>query len=218
MSGLAAKQISHFPLGALTRSRPEGPELVYAEVITSEEGSILVEGVSGQSTALRAVSCLLQPEKGDRVLMAHDGEKNWVLAVLERPEKKDALLCFDKSVRMHTPDGSIHMTASDDISMASSGLAVNSDTASAVFSSFHFAAQTYNSCIDKVTAVMEKVDLFCKNMRQHLARSYKAVDGHEEERAVSRNIVTNTMSMKSQTTEIAAGERLSVNSTQFHVN
>jgi len=218
MSSLATGRKHRFDVSTMMRMRKEGPELVYAVVAGSEDGGILAETPMGEVAARRAASCLLQPEKGDRVLMAHDDGKNWILAVLERPEKKDALLCFDKSVRMHTPEGGIHLSASTDISMVSSGLSMNANKTSAVFNSFHLAVQAYNSCIDKATSVVEKVDLFCKNMRQHLVRSSKVVEGHEEEYSGSRRMVTNTMDMKSQTTEIQASERVSVNSTQFHVN
>lgn len=221
MSNLAANhkdRLEALDLRALARPKHDSPELAYAVVVSVEKDALVLEGPSGRLTASRAASCLLRPEKNDRVLAVSGQGANWILAVLERPENTDAILSFEGDVRLQSEKGSIHMAAAESISTLSQNMAVHSEKASMIFGSFHLAARVYNSCIDKATTVMEKVDLFCRNMRQTLAASYKRVEGHEEEHAATRRIVTTNMSMKSQTTEIAADERVSVNSSQFHVN
>jgi hypothetical protein len=53
---------------------------------------LVTSRTTGTVRAVRAVGCLLRPEAGDRVLVALTGENAWILAVLERPQTKEATL------------------------------------------------------------------------------------------------------------------------------
>ena len=62
-----------------------GNRLVSGTVQTCRGNDVLIAGESGILRAVRAESCLLAPEKGDRVLVALlDSGEAWVLSVLQR--------------------------------------------------------------------------------------------------------------------------------------
>jgi Protein of unknown function (DUF3540). len=214
MSNLALKH----PARIKMPRRHEAPQLVYGAVEGLENDHFLVNSSGGQVKALRAVSCLLDPQEKDTVLFAKGADANWILAVLERPGDKDATLSFEGTVKVRVPEGGIHMSAAEAISMSSETMTVSAENASAVFGSVNLVTRVYKSCIDNAVSVVERLHLFCGHMRQHLVRSYKRVDGQEVEHAARRLMQAESMDIVARKTEIRSGERVSVNASQFHVN
>jgi len=215
MSNLALKPTPHIKM---PKSRHEAPQLVYGAVEGQENEHFLVNASGGLVRALRAVSCLLDPQAKDTVLLAKGADVSWILAVLKRPDDKDATLSFEGAVRMRIPEGGIHISASDAINMSSKTMALSAENASAVFGSVNLVTRVYKSCIDNAVSVVERLHLFCGHMRQHLVRSYKRVDGQEVEHAAKRLMRAESMAIVANKTEIKSGDRVSVNANRFHVN
>lgn len=215
MSNLALQHPARF---AISRTRHDAPELSYGVVEAVEQTGFLVRTRDGIVKASRAVSCLPDPVENDKVLLAAGLDESWVLAVLERTGNKDATLSFEGTVRMQAPEGGIHMSAAQTISVSSETVAMNAENATAVLGRASVVAKVYKSCIDNAVSVMGKINLFCSHMRQHLVRSYKRVDGQEVEHAARRLIQAESLDIVSRKTDIASGERVSVNANQFHVN
>lgn len=202
----------------ISRPRHDAPELFYGLVEGMENGGFLVRAFSRTVKATRAVSCLLDPVENDVVLVAGGADGGWILAVLERNGDKDATLSFEGTVRMRAPEGDIHLSASQAISMSSETVALSAANATAVIGSANLVAKVYKSCIDNAVSVVEKMHLFCANARQHLGRSYKRVDGHEVEHAASRLLRAESMSIVAKKTDIKSGDRVTVNAGRFNVN
>ena len=216
MSNLAVNRPSIS--GTIARSRFEQPELLNGQVAAMEDGSFLVSTPAGLLSSRRAASCLLDPKEKDHVLLAHSRDTNWILAVLERPGEQAATLSFTESVQINAPHGSIHFTAAETISTSSPTLGVQAETASGVFGTIDIVASIYRSCIDSASVVMQKMNTFCRSVQQHFVRSVKRVDGYEDEYAAARTIQGGTVDIVTNTTEIKAGGRVSVNASQYHVN
>ncbi len=68
-------------IGAAVSAAP-GPAVVTG---MDGAGAVRVDAGGGEVSALRAVSCLVEPAPGDTVLLARAGDRAFVLAVLERP-------------------------------------------------------------------------------------------------------------------------------------
>lgn len=69
-----------------------GNRLVSGTVQTCRGNDLLIAGESGLLRAVRAESCLLAPQRGDRVLVALlDSGEAWVLSVLQRHGKEAEL-------------------------------------------------------------------------------------------------------------------------------
>jgi hypothetical protein len=111
-------------------SRPPAVELVTAA--TSEPGrqgtavivaegpdrSWMVEDRGQQLQARRAASCLLEPAVGDRVWLVVEGERCYVLAVLERNADAPATLRVDGDAKLRV-DGRLEVHAVDDLQLRS---------------------------------------------------------------------------------------------------
>lgn len=81
--------MKHLPGAESVGRRDDGPRdgirLTTGQVTAVAAGAVTVETGHGRQPATRAVSCLVAPEPGDRVLLTDDGDAAHVLAVLERP-------------------------------------------------------------------------------------------------------------------------------------
>lgn len=216
MSNLAINRMPD--LGNIHRREPSDPELHYGVVAAVEKKLFKITGPYGLHVASRAASCLLDPQEGDRVLLAGGHGESWILAVLERPGEQNASLSFEGELEVNTPNGGIHMAVADSITTSSTALLMSAEKASGIFGSIDVTASASRACISSVTTVMEKMNVFCKHMKQHFFRSQRRVDGREEEYAAERSIEAEDMRIQAQTTNITAGERVAVNATQFHVN
>ncbi len=86
---------------SLARKRKQAVEVTQRRgvVVRTEGASVWVDDGDGVFEAKRAVSCLLEPVKGDLVLAAvgEDGISH-VLSVLEREEGAPAHVAFDRDV------------------------------------------------------------------------------------------------------------------------
>ena len=70
------------------------------EVKKREADRVLVATAEGMVSAQAAVSCLVRPECGDRVMLASHGAERYVLAVLERAAEAPSVLCFPHGVEV----------------------------------------------------------------------------------------------------------------------
>lgn len=66
------------------RMQVTGTELEHATVKACTEAGLIVHGPTGVATAQTAVSCLIEPIAGDRVLLSRSGDECFVLTVLAR--------------------------------------------------------------------------------------------------------------------------------------
>ncbi|HRL20522.1 MAG TPA: DUF3540 domain-containing protein [Alcaligenes sp.] len=69
-----------------------------------------------------AVSCLVQPQAGDKVWVGGaDGEQAYVFAVLERPQGGALHLVAEQGLHVQSNQGDIHISSAADLSLQSAG-------------------------------------------------------------------------------------------------
>jgi hypothetical protein len=101
----------------VTIARPGGDpaiELTYATVTGRADRWFLFDAAShAPLRALRAESCLIEPECGDTVLVSAGGPNamSYVLAVLARAQRSGAALVLPGDVSLHTDDGALRVEA-----------------------------------------------------------------------------------------------------------
>ncbi len=111
----------------------------HATVVGVGEGSVMVETPTGITAARTAVSCLLAPMKGDRVLLSRTGDECYLLAVLARAnadrrlEVPGQLELAAEQVRV-TARSSVALSAGEQLRLHSRQLRVGA-TDTALFSS-----------------------------------------------------------------------------------
>jgi hypothetical protein len=98
-----------------------GPSILRALVFELlESGALRAASAEAVFEARPAASCLLAPQPGDEVLLAADGERAFVLAVLTRPDPQ-------APAPIALPERSV--VACRELSVATSGLELRSDRA-----------------------------------------------------------------------------------------
>lgn len=129
--------------------------------------------------ARRALSCLVSPNLGDRVLLARLGDgSSFVLAVLEREEEDAELrIASDRSISIEAPAGRVDVVASEGISLVTAGkLSASFDTLMAV-------GQRVLADARKATLVGGVVETIADVLAQRLKRSTRVVTGVDQLRA-----------------------------------
>ena len=93
-------------------------ELVYADVKGGNAPLFMVQTAQGVFTATCAVSCLVQPESGDKVLVSSNGQEHYILAVLARTDSS-IVLNFSGETRFQS-DGPLTLQSEQGVTVASS--------------------------------------------------------------------------------------------------
>ncbi|NVB42446.1 DUF3540 domain-containing protein [Pseudenhygromyxa sp. WMMC2535] len=97
----------------------QGTALILGQADQAEGGAWLVEDAGQPRAAKRAASCLLEPAVGDQVWIVVEGERCYVLAVLERAaEQTPASLRIEGDAALHV-EGRLEIHAADDLQLRS---------------------------------------------------------------------------------------------------
>lgn len=99
-------------------SREPGHQGTAVVVAEGPARAWLVDDRGRQREARRAASCLLEPAVGDRVWIVSEGERCYVLAVLERSSEAPATLRFEGDAALRV-EGRFDLEAGDDLQLRS---------------------------------------------------------------------------------------------------
>ena len=166
------------------RTRPVAPVPAYALGVVSaaDEHGLQVALGSGERTARRAVSCLIEPLVGDRVaclVEAEGGGPVWITAVLERPQAAD-------TVHTLSCEGPLTLRAST-LSLAAGSLQLDADQAALrceqadlMGTRLHLVAGTLKAVGSALSTVFDRV---LHHSRQHL-RTTEGLDKVQAEQLV----------------------------------
>ena len=99
----------------ITEPGRQGTAVIVAE---ADHRNWMIEDRGQQREARRAASCLLEPSVGDRVWIAIEGERCWILAVLERRADAPATLRVDGDAKLQV-DGRLEIHAEENLLLRS---------------------------------------------------------------------------------------------------
>jgi len=163
-------------------------------VVTRCDGAKLVVRTRADLvTAERAVSCLVEPDVGDRVLLARDDEgATFVLAVLRR-NTPDATtrLSLEGDVALTVESGSLEVSARDGVTIASPGevalvagelRAAASRARTALGELVHVGASVLGQ-VDTVKLVGQALDVVVERSIARAKRAFRFVEESETVRA-----------------------------------
>ncbi len=147
-----------------------------AGVVERCEGSTAVVRSQGRlHRALRAPSCILAPEPGDRVLVAHTGEgRAFVLAVLERDED---------APHRWTADGAVSIESPDQVSISSASVSVKSRFARLAIGAVHLVGKEVLAEVAKSKIVAQSIEQVANVVQQTASRLSRVVTEIEHVRA-----------------------------------
>lgn len=204
----------------------ESTILEYAVVVNIESNTVYVELNEQLIAATLSVSCLMQPEVEDKVLVSVDDENRcYVISILERVSKENKII-IDGDTHLQITNGSLHLIADDHLNMvAGDELNVTGNKANLAALDINissenmtFLGKIFSAKLKVIKTVAESVDGFFKRVIHRTEDSYRYVENHDEVQAGSvRFLVDGTMSMQTESTHITAEEHVKVDSEQIHL-
>ncbi|PRQ10251.1 DUF3540 domain-containing protein [Enhygromyxa salina] len=158
----------------------------------ADEGFTLDDG-ERRFSARRAVSCLVEPELGDRVWFADEGlpgEHAYVLAVLERVATTPALLRVQGDAELRV-DGRLKIAAREDLDLHSDArLGLNADelqvrarAARLIIDECAAVLRSLFTHVTKSTFVAKVIETLADRLSTHTKTSARTVEGLDQVQA-----------------------------------
>ncbi len=190
---------------------------------SSGEGYVLDEGAEGP--ALRAASCLLRPEVGDRVWFVAQGGETYILAVLVRAAQTPAQLGVDGDAVLRV-EGQLEISAGESLDLHSEGpLALRSDelrvrtrVARIFMDECSAVLRSLFTHLSKSTIVAKVVETFAARVSVHSKSSSRVTEGVDQVHAgVLERRAEKAIHLESELTMVKGGELVKVDGGQIHV-
>ncbi|MCC6873373.1 MAG: DUF3540 domain-containing protein [Sandaracinaceae bacterium] len=162
----------------------------FATVVAIDKtGALVVESEWGRREARRASSCLLEPNVGDRVLVAERGAEGYVLEVLSA--RSASRVSVEGDLEIVAPNGRLALRARDGVQLLASraiellGSALKVNVSDAELSMQRLAYSGKEAAVDAsaVKVVLGALTSFADRVEQHVKRSLRTVEETDQLRA-----------------------------------
>lgn len=162
-----------------------------AIVIGGGNNNWIIQSDTGTYNAKKAVSCLVCPEIGDKVLTVSlaSGTSN-ILAILERKQSQTTHLKFDgdvdisssKSIRM-VANERIDALSADKMNFDSNELNIHSNKSSLLFDKLSLSGNEACHSINKIRVLAKYIETVSETSKQVMKNSFRLVSGLESVKA-----------------------------------
>jgi hypothetical protein len=216
-------------LGAMVGLAAKLERRVWQEVGTVVERrnrELVVRTETGTLRAERAVSCLVEPEIDDDVLITGVGSQCYVLAILERPSGAPVRLSADGDLcvalehgafEVDAPGG-IHLASKQGVSVAAKQVDISSVAGRFAIGSLTMFGTLLESRLEKLEVVVGGIDAVIERVVERVKRSYRFVEETDQVEAEHVDYAANkTMSLRAENALITAQELVKVDGSQIHV-
>lgn len=140
------------------------------------------EGVT--ASAARALSCLVDPCLGDRVLVALGSGESYVLAVLQRPGADGVELSAPGDLTVRVPEGAFRVAAREGVELASASeltltaarVALRAEEGSVAVRALTMVGERLHADLGAVKTIARTVDSLLDRFTQRVKRSYRFVE------------------------------------------
>jgi hypothetical protein len=173
-------------------------EQAYAKVVSQADTFYSVEIESGLYRVRRAVSCVVQPEVNDLVLVSLSSlGGGYILAVLEREQGAKATLSFDADVDIKTDEGSlsiaskqgIDLASPQEINLVSSSLGISSSKGEINIGRLSFLGNFFEGSLETVKLLARAFDSITDRFFRRTKRSYRFVEDTDQVKTGSINYI-----------------------------
>jgi hypothetical protein len=196
------------------------PYLEYGKV-TKEGKTPMVETPSGFYDAVVAASCILRPGLDDQVLISLDDERVcYILAVLKRGPLRGTEndLYFEGNVSLHSEGGTLSLSSSEEVSLASGRLSMTAKTGEAVFEELSVTGSSLTSRMGAIQSIAGNVEHIFHRFTERLVDAFRFVKDHEEiQTGSTRYVVEENLTMHSKNAMHVAEELVSINAEQINL-
>lgn len=200
----------------------------YATVAACQaDGTFVVRTFRGQYVAKKAVSCLIHPQIGDRVLLAADAElTGYILAVLDRDGDTTLRMRFDGDLHINVRQGRLKIASQKGIDLASAkdvnttAETVNVNAVKGRFSvhDLFFQSAFFQAQVERVQWLGRFVDALVDRVSLRAKRIYRTTDEFEQVRTGRLDfLVKKLLSFRSRYTIMTAKEDVKVDGERIHI-
>lgn len=199
----------------------------YGTIIKKQGDFYTVVSESGTWQAKTAVSCLLCPTVGDKVLIfVHSSCSIYILAVLERKQEIPSELIFENDVVVRTQKGTFSLVAKNGlnfvsgsrIKMVSSELNVHSKKADIDIEKLSFWAELFDAQVKSIRLLASSFDSVLERLRQTVKRSYRTIEEVEHIKADRFECTASSLlSLKGKYSIITAKEDVKIDAERIHI-
>lgn len=214
---------------ARAEARPDpaaaGPSLKSGTVEGAADDYLSVRLGARRALARRAVSCLVEPQTGDRVLCSLEGEEVFVLAVLEREAAGPTVISAAGDVEIAaggtftvTAPAGLHLATARDMTLTATRLESVADEASLVWKVARLATRALTADLGRAEVTAEESTSIVGRVVQRARRVYRMIEGTETVRAGQVDVVAETgLRMHGQTAVVTAGDLVKVDGKQIQL-
>ncbi len=188
--------------------------------ILEGEGTLRVRGASGCYPAQAAVSCLVAPAPGDRVLMVVESpQRAFVLAVLERRPGVALHICTSGDLHLESAAGAVHVRGAAGLALASGGaIEVRAPEAEITFGRLSLSAAALSACVEAARVVGDTLDQVFARCTQRVRHSLRRVEELDQVKAGQIDYAaSDTLSLHGANLLASAKSLVKVDADQIHL-
>jgi hypothetical protein len=197
-------------------------------VVARAEGKrFVVRTQVGEIDARRAVSCLVEPEVDDEVVVSVLGDgRAYVLAVLERDAGARARVVFDGDVDLEIKQGrfdvkaarGVSMTSGKDMDLTAGELNIRALASKIVLQKLSYVGTLLRAEVESVKTVAATLDSVLERFSQRAKRSYRHVEEIDQVRAKEMHYTAeDNLFMNGGNAVVTAEELVKVDGEQIHL-
>lgn len=212
----------------LARKQAYDPEVsqTFGTVVQIEEATFVIATDTREIRARRATSCLLEPQPGDRVLVAEGDERAYVLAVLEREPGAPGSIVMDGDLDIRLREGrfgvaapeGVSLTAGKEVSVVSGAVRVHAVDGSVALDRLSFVGTFVRAEIERAKVFAESLDTVLERLSQRVKRSYRVVAECDHLRAAQIDYAAEgRVSLHGENTLVTAENLAKVEGDQIHL-
>ncbi|NUP13019.1 MAG: DUF3540 domain-containing protein [Polyangiaceae bacterium] len=198
-----------------------------AVVVALDPSALVVESDTGRYRAKRAVSCLVEPEEGDLVLVAcgEDGTSH-VLAVLERQKASASVISAPGDVVVRSHAGKVQIAGSEGVDLVTpkeanvvaNAVSIHAERGNLVVDAMSAVGSLFHADIDKVKLVAKSLDHVLDRLTQRVKASYRTVLELDRKRAKNvDHVAEGTMKVHARETVMTADALVKMDAEQIHM-
>ncbi|WP_437878030.1 DUF3540 domain-containing protein [Sorangium sp. So ce513] len=207
-------------------ARPEAATQEVGRVVRAADGAFVVASGAAELEARRAVSCMVEPEADDVVLVSVvPGRGAYILAVLER-QGSDVSVVLDGDLRVKLPSGRFVVGAAEGVTIASGKevgvvageVKVNARLGSLFVESLSYVGTAVQAEIERAKVKAAALDASVERVVERVKRVYRFVEELEQLRAERVDYVARkNMSLRGENTLVTAEELVKLDGAQIHL-
>jgi len=199
----------------------------YGVVTGCQQGFYRITTASGNYFAKRSFSCLVEPEKDDRVLVCIQPDDSvYILAVLERCKNKSCCLSIDGDITLRSQSGSLffeaktdmQLNSKDSIKMSSQSFKARFKQGSVVVDALSFAGGLIHAAVQRVKMVATVYESFFDRVHLHAKNSFRTVEDTETVKAGTIHCLSRKlMTLRARFSIISAKKDVKIDGKHIHM-